>query len=116
MVQENFRGLVFTNHALLRLKDRKLGKRLVFNAFKVPDQKIRGKNGTIKCQKEAGGRQTTVVVKKSDDGKWLAISCWIDPPLKGSLDDKKRQRYLKYKKAGFWGQFWLEIKRGFGIN
>jgi hypothetical protein len=112
----SYGGVVWTNHALSRLKDRKLGQSLVLKAFLHPDTKTKADQGAVKYQKKIGERMVSVITKKGDDKKQLILSCWIDPPLAGSLDDKKRQSYLKYKKSGFWGRVWLEVKRGFGLN
>jgi hypothetical protein len=114
-MSSSYGGVVWTNHALSRLKDRKLGQSLVLKAFLHPDTQTKADQGATKYQKKIGGRKVSVIVKKGDDKKWLILSCWIDPPLAGSLDDKKQQWSLKYKKSGFWGRVWLEVKRSFGL-
>ncbi|RJP46212.1 MAG: hypothetical protein C4584_01935 [Armatimonadetes bacterium] len=48
--------------------------------------------------------------RNNEKAEWIVLSCWIDPPLPGSIDDKKKKAYQKYIKTGFWGKFWIEIK------
>ncbi len=109
-------GVIWTNHALERLKDRRFPQSLALSAFLHPDSKKGGKQlGTVEYLKKHQNSTVTVIAKKNEKKEWVILSCWIDPPLAGSVDDKKRQNYLKYKKSGFWGRVWLEIKRGLGF-
>ena len=112
----HYGGVIWTNHSLGRLKDRRFSQSLALKAFVHPDSKKDGKqSGTVEYVKKYQNSIITVIAKKNEKRQWVILSCWIDPPLKGSVDDKKRQHYLKYKKASFWGRVWLEIKRGLGF-
>ena len=53
--------------------------------------------------------------KKNDQNEWIIISCWQDPPLPGTRDYHKKQQWLKYKKAGFFGKLFITLKRQLGL-
>jgi hypothetical protein len=88
-----YKGVIWTNHALKRLKDRKFSQHLAWKTIIFPDKKQRGKNnGSYEFTKNFGHRTVTVVANKTRENEWLVVSTWIDPPLKGSIDLKKQKR------------------------
>ncbi|MDQ3239165.1 MAG: DUF4258 domain-containing protein [bacterium] len=114
--QTYYGNAIWTNHALERIGQRGLTQELVSNAFQYPDNSIPGKqSGTTEYQKRKGKSLITVIAKQNEKREWLILSCWIDPPLAGSIDIKKKEYWQSYKKAGFWGKFWLILKKQFGI-
>lgn len=109
-------NVIWTNHALERLDQRGLTQQLAYRAFAHPDTKSPGKNrGTTEFQKRVGKSLITIIATQNENREWLILSCWIDPPLPGSIDIKKRDFYRAYKKAGFWGKFWLILKKQMGL-
>lgn len=111
-------GAIWTNHALERLGARGLTQELAWRAFQYPDHSKNGKQkGSWEYRKTFGSSTVTVIAKQNEKHEWIILSCWIDPPLPGYLDDRKKQAYQKYKKSGFWGQLWMDLKRDiFGIS
>lgn len=111
-------GAIWTNHALERLGQRGLTQELAWKAFRYPENSKRGKQkDSWEYRKKFGNSTVTVIAKQNEKYEWIILSCWIDPPLPGYFDDRKKKAYLKYKKAGFWGQLWRDFKRDlFGIN
>jgi hypothetical protein len=113
---QHYGGVIWTNHALDRLHQRKLPQHIAFLAFQEPDARHHGKQaGTWEMHKQYGRSHITLIVKQNDKGEWLILSAWIDPPLPGTLDHKKHTAWHKQKKAGFWGKLWYQIKKQFGI-
>lgn len=108
--QRVYKGAIWTNHALQRLGQRGLTQELAASAFTNPDNVIPAKNGGTEYQKRVKNSLVTVIAKKNEKGEWLILSNWIDPPLPGSIDIKKREDYNKYRKASLWGKIWLEIR------
>jgi hypothetical protein len=113
-----YAGAIWTNHALERLDQRGLSQAMAGKTFQDPDKKFPGKqSGTTEFQKRFGKSWVTVIATKNEKNEWIILSCWIDPPLSGTDDHKKRQNYLKYqsayKKAGFWGRVWLDLRKTF---
>lgn len=116
MPQQQYAGAIWTNHALERLEQRGLSQDLAGEAFQHPDKTISGKqSGTIEYQKSFGNSLVTIICKQNERREWIILSAWIDPPLSGSIDIKKKEEYLRYKKSGFWGKFWHIIKKQLGF-
>lgn len=113
---KHFGGVIWTNHALERLHQRKLPQHIAFLAFQQPDAKIEGKNpGTIELQKKYGNALITLIIRQTEEREWLILSAWIDPPMFGTADHKKKEDWKKFKKSGFWGKLWYTIKRQVGL-
>ncbi len=97
---QQYKGLIWTNHALQRLEERKIPQDWAWRAFKYPDSIRKGKkNGTAEHIKKYKDLNVTLIATKNDHKEWIIISCWVDPPLPGSIDIKKRQEYLRNKNA-----------------
>lgn len=115
-MDQYYGNVIWTNHALERLGQRGLSQKIAWQAFRYPDKKIPGKNsGTTEYQKKIGKSLVTIIATQNDKYEWVILSCWIDPPLAGSIDIKNSQYWKQYKKAGFWGKFWIILKRQIGI-
>jgi hypothetical protein len=112
----NFANLIFTNHALQRLKERKFMQDMAWKTITKPDSMIAGKRaGSKEFRKRFDESVVTVVATQNEKNQWVVISCWIDPPLPGTADYKKKQHYIAYQKAGFWGKLWLTVKSQLGF-
>lgn len=110
MAQRIFAGAIWTNHALERLGQRGLTQELAASAFLHPDDTIQAKNGGKEFQKRVGTSLITIIAKKTERNEWLIVSCWIDPPLPGSVDIKNREHQRKLQYASFWGKIWLTVR------
>jgi len=116
MSDHKYGGIIWTNHALERLGQRGLSQDLAWQTYKHPDKKLTGKNpGTTEYQKSFGNSLVTVIAKPNDDGSWIVLSNWIDPPLFGTEDYKKQQDYKKYKKSSGLMRILLVIKKQLGL-
>jgi hypothetical protein len=116
MNSRNYGGLIWTNHALDRLEARKLPQDIAWSAFKYPDKVISGKvPGSREYQKHFRGSLITLIAKPGDRGESIVLSCWIDPPLPGTMDERKQKDWKEYKKASWLKKWWLVIKRSLGI-
>lgn len=56
--------MIWTNHAIQRMKDRKLPKSWAEETVSHPDQKSQGKDGGIEYRKHFGHQTVTVIVKE----------------------------------------------------
>lgn len=109
-------SLIFTNHALDRINERKMTKDMVMATFSKPDEKRNGKkSGTTQFIKYFGKSSVTLIATENERKEWIALSAWIDPPYPGTKDYQEKERYRGYQKAGFWGKFWLTIKSQLGL-
>ncbi|HRN69791.1 MAG TPA: DUF4258 domain-containing protein [Candidatus Woesebacteria bacterium] len=95
---QQYKGLIWTNHALQRLEERKIPQDWAWRAFKFPDSIQKGKkSGTVEHTKQYNALTVTLIATKNEKKEWIIISCWVDPPLPGSIDIKKQQEYVKRK-------------------
>jgi hypothetical protein len=112
----SYNNLIFTNHALQRLKERKFMQQMAWETFIKPDSVIDGKHSETKeFRRRFDASVVTLIAKQNEKQQWVVLSCWIDPPLPGTKDYKEKQRYNAYQKAGFWRKFWLTIKSQLGL-
>ncbi len=82
-------GSIWTDHALSRLKERRIPQEVAWRAFKYPESTIKGrKQGSFECVKTQHGRAISVVAKQNDRREWLILSAWAEPPYPGSVDLK----------------------------
>ncbi len=115
MANQYYGGIIWTNHALERLDQRGLSQELAWETFQRPDQKLAGKKqGTSEYQKRVNNSLITVIATQNEKNEWVVLSCWIDPPLFGTADYRKKEAYTKYRKAGFWGKVWYTVKKQLG--
>ena|SRR5579883_3609425 len=113
--QTHFGGIIWTNHAQERLQSRKVEQSMALKAFQSPDKTFPGKNpGTTQYEKQFGPSTITLIAKQNERREWIILSGWIDPPLPGTADERKRHAWQQYKKAGFWGKVWYLIRRQLG--
>lgn len=116
MSDRKYGGIIWTNHALERLGQRGLSQELAWQAYKYADTSFPGKqSGTTEYQKRVQNSLITLILKKTEDNEWLVLSCWIDPPLFGTEDYRKKEQYKKYQQAGFLGKLWHTLRRQLGV-
>lgn len=114
--ESRFGGIIWTNHAIDRMKERGLTQKIALQAFHDADKKITGKqSGTFEFQRKFGSSYVTIIAMQNEKKEWIVLSCWIDPPLYGTRDWKKKEYYKAYKKAGVWGKIWILFKQQIGI-
>ncbi len=102
----HFKGLIWTNHVIKRLQERKIPQEWAWRAFKYPDSIHKGKKlNTTEHVKKYQDLTITLIATKNDRKEWILISCWVDPPLPGSIDIKKRKEYMRLKNASWVEKF-----------
>jgi len=119
--------IVFTTHAIERMKERGIEGDWGWQTMKYPDRKQPGKEKhTTEFIKHFAEHKITAIGKKNDVGEWVVVSVWMDPPLKGTKDYQKREKYIKtlgkrraldkkMETAGFWGKLWLTFRKQTGF-
>jgi hypothetical protein len=119
--------VVFTNHAIERMKQRKISGDWAWQTVKTPDKKDPGKEKyTTEFSKRFDNHTVTAVAKKNDVGEWVVLSIWMDPPMAGTSDFKKKEKYYrkmekyraldkKMEKASFWGKLLITLRKQIGI-
>lgn len=115
MSKNEYKGLIITNHALERMKQRGISYSQVWETQKYPDFQDTIRGDATERKKMFENRTVSVVFTHNGRGETVVISCWMEPPLPGSADAKQQEWYKKYKKAGFWGKIWLELTKQFWL-
>lgn len=119
--EQHYQGVIWTNHAIERMQQRKMTQDYAYQTFAYPDRQIPGKqSGTTEYQKRFGKHYVTVIAKQNEKGQWIVLSCWMDPPMYGTADYEKKQQYNKYmkdyRKSSFLGRIWKDLLYAFGIK
>lgn len=106
---------IWTNHALQRLKERKIPRNLINQALYHPDNTLYQNKYVIEQQSRNTGRTTAVIIKTHDNGDKIILSCWVNPPFPGTRDYILRKRYLAMQKAPFMKKLWLTLLNKLGL-
>ena len=110
-------GAIWTNHALDRLSERGFTQEMASQTFNHPDRTIDGNEaGSKKYQKKFGKSLVTILAKQNEKSEWIILSCWMDPPLPGSVDEKKKEAHKNYQKSSSWKKIWLILKNQLGLS
>lgn len=108
----DYGGLIWTNHALERLENRRLSQELAAQAFRYPDKRVSGKMaGSFEYRKRYKNSLITLIAKQNESRRWVVLSCWIDPPLPGTEDERKREAWKRYSRSSWWMKWLLTLKK-----
>ena len=72
--------IIFTNHALLKLKQRRISKTVVKNTLKSPDYKFPSYSGRMIAYKKFDKLYLKVVYKKEDNNIIVITQHWEEKP------------------------------------
>jgi len=100
-----YKGLIFTNHILERMKQRNLNYEDVYWVFSKADEVYDAKvKGGKKFYRNWKGKRYSVVAKKNDQGQWIVLTCWAkdlngakpnDHWIGNKRKDKSQDSFLK---------------------
>ncbi len=110
-----YKDLIYSDHALTRIKQRGLDIDQVWQTVKYPDYSPKTKKGSQSYKKSFGDFMITVIATQNDKYEYILVSVWRDPPLEGTADFKKTQNWNEYRKAGILGKLWITIKQQLGL-
>ena len=80
-MDNHFGGVIWTNHALDRLKERGISQSDAWATWRRPDQSRPGTNqkGSWVYYKTYGDQKIEVVAKQNEKGEWVILSVWSKP-------------------------------------
>jgi hypothetical protein len=79
-MDKHFGGVIWTNHALERLRERGISQSDAWATWNRPDQSRKGSNKDAWVYyKTYGDQKVEVVAKKNELGEWLILSVWSRP-------------------------------------
>lgn len=74
----NYGGYVWTNHALERLRYRRIAQSDVVSAMSRPDKTFPAKKeGSVKFIRTINGRTIHAVAAQNDRKQWVVLSVWV---------------------------------------
>lgn len=92
-MDKNFGGIIWTNHALDRLRERGIKQGDAWATFNRPQESRKGNSGNWVYYRNWDGTQIEVVAKKNEKGEWLIISVWSRAVYK---NEKGKTSFWKY--------------------
>ena len=70
-------GIIWTNHAIQRLRERRITQSDAWYSFQHPNRQLPGKTpGSIRYYKDYGEQRIEVIAKKNEKKEWVILSCW----------------------------------------
>lgn len=86
-MNKNFGGVIWTNHALVRLQERGIKQGDVWATFRRPDKsRYAAAKGAWVYYKTYGNQKIEVVAKQTERKEWIILSVWsrsvYGPPKK----------------------------------
>ena len=76
----NFGGVIWTNHAIERMRERGIKQSDAWATWRNPDQSNHGKaSGSWIYYKTYSNKKIEVVAKKNEKGEWIILSVWSKP-------------------------------------
>ncbi len=76
-MKQNYKGLIFTNHALERMQQRGVRQKDAWATWRKPDTKHFSKNQNVWVYfKDLNTRKIKIVAKQNEKKQWIALSVW----------------------------------------
>lgn len=75
-MENHFGGVIWTNHALNRLRERGIKQGDAWATFNRPEKTRKGKSGNWVYYRNWGGTQIEVVAKQNGVKEWIILSVW----------------------------------------
>ena len=87
-MHKNYGGVIWTNHAISRLQDRKIKQGDAWVTWKNPDKSRFSKSKhAFVYERTFGNQAVEVVAKKNEKNEWIILSVWNKSGFK--LKEKK---------------------------
>lgn len=97
----DYKGTIWTNHALERLKQRGILQSDAWVVWRNPDSKRYAESkGAWVYYKTWGSTRYEIVAKENNRGQWIILSVWIKE-LTGKQDSEKRTGFIASLKSLF---------------
>ena len=107
--------IIWTNHALKRINDRKITQNQIYQTISSPDSKLNNEDGSIEYVKLFGIQKVHTIIKENSKGEIILLSCWINPPNSGTFDSKNDKLRRSIKHSGPIKKIWLTFLNQIGF-
>jgi len=85
-----YKGLIWTNHALTRMRERDMKQFDVYVVWRNPDKSRYAKTKSAWIyKKNINGKIIEVVAKKNEKGEWVILSVWLKKDIVKIISRKK---------------------------
>jgi hypothetical protein len=93
-MNKNFGGIIWTNHSLEKLRERKIKQGDAWAAWKNPEQSRKAKiPGAWIYYRTYGNKRIEVVAKQNEKKEWIILSVW-SRPVYGK--EKKKKSFIRF--------------------
>lgn len=99
-MDNHFGGVIWTNHALDRLRQRGIKQGDAWATFNRPEQSKKGASGNWVYYRNWGGEQIEVVAKQDEKRKWVVLSVWSRRVAQNQSQYAHKE--LSHQKPSFW--------------
>lgn len=96
-MDKNFGGVIWTDHALQRLRERGVKQGDAWTVWRRPDQSKKGTvSGSWVFYRTFGNQKIEVVAKQNEKKEWIILSVWSKPVY---------EQVKSAPKSSFWRRF-----------
>lgn len=103
-MDNHFGGVIWTNHALDRLRERGIKQSDAWATWNRPEQSYKANlhkgEDAWRYYRTYGSERIEVVARKNEKGEWVIISVWSDPVATSKSQNSKSQS--QHQKVSFW--------------
>jgi hypothetical protein len=107
--------IIWTNHALKRVNDRKITQNQIIQTVSSPDSQLNSEDGSVEYVKEFGIQKIHAIIKENTKGELILLSCWVNPPNSGTSDFKNEKLQKEIKHSGPLKKMWLTFLNQLGF-
>jgi hypothetical protein len=95
-VDRNFGGVIWTKHALSRLRERGIKQGDAWATWRRPDKsRFSGKKNGWVYKRNFGSKMIGVIAKKNEKGDWIILSAWEKPLLRSNRGKNRFWSFLR---------------------
>ncbi len=95
-MDKNYGGVIWTNHALDRMRDRRIKQGDAWATWRRPDQSRYAKSkGTWVYYRTLSSQKIEVVAKKNEKKEWIILSVWSRKILSKKKNNRRTKSALK---------------------
>jgi hypothetical protein len=101
-MKRDYKGVIWTNHALARMKERGISQGDAWATFNRPDiSKFAKTRKSYVYYRTWGSEKIEVVAKKTEKGEWLVLSVWSQPALSSKSEKSKKKSPFSFLRKLF---------------
>lgn len=104
-MDNHFGGIIWTNHALERLRERGIKQSDAWAVWRRPDRERKGKSGNWIYYRTFGDVRIEVAAKQNEKKEWIILSVWSKPVTEKNTLKENSLKENSLKENSFWQNF-----------